>query len=111
MRMLESLPAGADKDSLAHERGNRTGIAIFKNRRYLRKKSFFERFFAHKTGRDTKKKNMSVSVQLADINVQLQRKQSKQQLKKQNKGCSFMGNSTYYLEGTTRPIQRHLANV
>lgn len=61
MRMLESLPAGADKDSLAHERGNRTGIAIFKNRRYLRKKSFFERFFAHKTGRDTKKKYVSVS--------------------------------------------------
>lgn len=91
VRLLESPPAGADKDSLVHEGGNRTGIAIFKNRRYLRKKSFFERFFAHKTGRDTK--NMSVSVQLAsrkldslhnraNVNVQLQRKQSKHQLKK-----------------------------
>lgn len=48
-------PTGADKDSLMHERGNRTGTAIIKNRLYLRKKSFFERFFAHKTGRDKKK--------------------------------------------------------
>lgn len=64
VRLLESPPAGADKDSLVHEGGNRTGIAIFKNRRYLRKKSFFERFFAHKTGRDTKK-YMSASVQWA----------------------------------------------
>lgn len=61
MRLLESPPAGADKDSLVHEGGNRTEIAIFKNRRYLRKKSFFERFFAHKTGRDTKNIYVSVS--------------------------------------------------
>lgn len=46
---------GAEKDSLVQEGGNETGIAIFKNRLYLRKKSFFERFFAHKTGKDTKK--------------------------------------------------------
>lgn len=62
MRLLESPPAGADKESLVHEGGNRTGIAIFKNRRYLRKKSFFERFFAHKTGRDTKKYVSTVSL-------------------------------------------------
>lgn len=61
VRLLESPPAGADKDSLVHKGGNRTGIAIFKNRRYLRKKSFFERFFAHKTGRDRKKIYVSVS--------------------------------------------------
>lgn len=42
------------KQSSAWE-GNRIGRAIFKNRLYLRKKSFFERFFAHKTGKDRKK--------------------------------------------------------
>lgn len=54
VRLLESAPARAD-EVVVHEGGNGTGIAIFKNRRYLRKKSFFERFFAHKTGRETKK--------------------------------------------------------
>lgn len=54
MTLPEHQPTGADKDSLVHEGGNRTGIVIFKNRLYLRKKSFFERFFAHKTGKDTK---------------------------------------------------------
>lgn len=66
MRLFESPPAGADKDT--HERGNGTGIELFKNRRYLRKKSFFERFFAHKTGRDTKENiNDKLTVSHAQI--------------------------------------------
>lgn len=35
-----------------HKGGNGTGIATCKNRLYLRKKSFFARFFAHRTGRE-----------------------------------------------------------
>lgn len=35
-----------------HKGGNGTGIVTCKNRHYLRKKSFFAKFFAHRTGRE-----------------------------------------------------------
>lgn len=41
------------KPILMHKGGNGTGIVTCnKNRLYLRKKSFFARFFAHRTGRE-----------------------------------------------------------
>lgn len=40
---------------LMHEGGDETGIETCKNRLYLRKKSFFARFFAHRTERKKKR--------------------------------------------------------
>lgn len=45
------------KPTLMYKGMNRTGIARCKNRLYLRKKSFFARFFAHKTRREDIQRN------------------------------------------------------
>lgn len=46
------------KPILMHEGGNGTEIAICKNRLYLRKKSFFARFFAQRTGREERQRDV-----------------------------------------------------
>ncbi len=47
------------KPILMHKGANGTGIATCKNRFYLRKKSFFARFFAHRTGREDIQKDVN----------------------------------------------------
>lgn len=52
------------KPILRHKGGNGTRIATRKNRLYLLKKSFFARFFAHRTARKEIKKHVNDRVKI-----------------------------------------------